>query len=52
MDKCKKQVKQPKIIYPSTHPKHIENPESFYSKNPIWSFKLLDNTYHNYPLKN
>lgn len=46
MSKNKKQVKQQKIVHLSNKPKHIENPESFYSKNPIWSFKLLDNNYH------
>lgn len=45
MAKKSKIVKQKEIASNSKTPKHIEDPESFYDKIPVWSFKLLDNNY-------
>ena len=45
MAKKNKVVKQKEIASNSKIPKHVEDPESFYDKVPVWSFKLLDNNY-------
>lgn len=45
MRKKNKVVKQREDVSNSKTPKHTEDPESFYPKNPIWSFKYLDNGY-------
>lgn len=45
MAKSKKVVKQKETASNIKSPKAIENPQSFYDMHPIWSFKLLDNSY-------
>lgn len=45
MAKKNKVVKQKETASNSKNPKHIEDPESFYDRVPVWSFKLLDNNY-------
>lgn len=38
-------ISQENIIYNNKTPKKQYNPESFFDKSPVWSFKLLDNNY-------
>lgn len=43
--KGQKKVKQKESVNTSKTPRHTENPEAFLDRNPIWSFKLVDNNY-------
>lgn len=45
MSKKSKIVKQREAVNIAKNPRAIENPESFYGKHPVWSFKRLDNNY-------
>lgn len=48
----KKVVKQKEQVSVIKSPTHIENPVSFMSKSPIWSFKLIDNDYDKWGFAN
>lgn len=43
MSKKEKRIKQKIRVSSSNTPSHIENPESFYNKIPVWSFRYIDN---------
>lgn len=40
-----KKIVQKEQVSGSKSPKNIEDPDSYYRKSPVWSFRLLDNNY-------